>query len=145
MILRKTRSNLKYLLDSFLFYLAGSQAPYIHVILSYIVSITLYITQPLVRILLCIINLQLVCYHLHRYELCNDLIQFLVGMFSFQSEYILPDSVSTFLRARSATLVSNLRNCKFRKFETEGIEMPGGANSDVSHTCHNNAAIYEIS
>ena len=33
----------------------------------------------------------------------------------------------------------------FGNFETEGIEMPGGANSDVSHTCHNNAAIYEIS
>ena len=35
MILGKTRSNLKYLLDS-LFYLAGSQAPYIHIILSYV-------------------------------------------------------------------------------------------------------------
>ena len=35
----KTSSNLKYLLDS-LFYLAGSRAPYIHVILSYVVSIT---------------------------------------------------------------------------------------------------------
>ena len=37
--LYKTRSDLKYLLDS-LIYLAGSQAPYIHVILSYVVSIT---------------------------------------------------------------------------------------------------------
>ena len=46
----KTRSDPKYLLDS-LFYLAGSQAPYIHVILSYIVSITWYINQPLVRLL----------------------------------------------------------------------------------------------
>ena len=35
----KTRSDQKYLLDSLL-YLAGSQAPYIHVILSYVVSIT---------------------------------------------------------------------------------------------------------
>ena len=35
----KTRSDPKYLLDS-LFYLAESQAPYIHVILSYVVSIT---------------------------------------------------------------------------------------------------------
>ena len=35
----KTRSDLKYLLDS-LIYLAESRAPYIHVILSYIVSIT---------------------------------------------------------------------------------------------------------
>ena len=52
----KTRSDLKYLLDS-LYYLAWSQAPYIHVILSYIVSITWYITQPLVRMLLWIINL----------------------------------------------------------------------------------------
>ena len=43
----KTRSDLKYLLDS-LFYLAGSQVPYIHVILSYVVSITRYIIQPLV-------------------------------------------------------------------------------------------------
>ena len=51
----KTRSNPKYLLDS-LIYLAGSQTPYIHVILSYVVSITLYITQPLVRILLWFIN-----------------------------------------------------------------------------------------
>ena len=33
-----TRSDPKYLLDS-LIYLAGSQAPYIHVILSYVVSI----------------------------------------------------------------------------------------------------------
>ena len=39
MILYKTRSDPKYLLDS-LFYLAGSQVPYIHVILSYVVSIT---------------------------------------------------------------------------------------------------------
>ena len=38
------------LLDS-LIYLAGSQASYIHVILSYVVSITLCINQPLVRIL----------------------------------------------------------------------------------------------
>ena len=38
MILGKTRSNPKYLLDS-LIYLAESQAPYIHVILSYVVSI----------------------------------------------------------------------------------------------------------
>ena len=37
--LYKTRSDPKYLLDS-LFYLAGSRTPYIHVILSYIVSIT---------------------------------------------------------------------------------------------------------
>ena len=56
MIFGKTRSNLKYLLDS-LFYLAGSQVSYI---LSYVVSITIYINEPLVRILLCIINLQLV-------------------------------------------------------------------------------------
>ena len=55
MIFGKTRSDPKYLLDS-LIYLAESQAPYIHVILSYVVSITLYITQPLVRILLWIIN-----------------------------------------------------------------------------------------
>ena len=55
MIFGKTRSDLKYLLDS-LIYLAGSQAPYKHVIISYIVSITLYINQPLVRILLWIIN-----------------------------------------------------------------------------------------
>ena len=55
----KTRSNPKYLSDS-LFYLGGSHAPYIHVILSYIVSITIYINQPLVRILLHIINPQLV-------------------------------------------------------------------------------------
>ena len=48
----KTRSDLKYLLDS-LFYLAD-------VILSYVVSITLYINQPLVRILLWINNPQLV-------------------------------------------------------------------------------------
>ena len=39
MIVDKTRSNLKYLLDSLL-YLAGRQAPYIHIILSYVVSIT---------------------------------------------------------------------------------------------------------
>ena len=56
MIFIKTRSDPKYLLDS-LIYLAGSQAPYIHVILPYIVSITQYITQPLVRMLLQIINL----------------------------------------------------------------------------------------
>ena len=43
----KTRSDPKYLLDS-LYYMAGSRAPYIHVILSYVVSITWYITQPLV-------------------------------------------------------------------------------------------------
>ena len=59
MIFGKTRSDAKYLLDS-LFYLAGSQAPYVHVILSYIVSITLCINQPLLRILLHIINPQLV-------------------------------------------------------------------------------------
>ena len=56
MIFGKTRFDPKYLLDS-LFHLAGRQAPYIHVILSYVVSITLYINQPLVRILLQIINL----------------------------------------------------------------------------------------
>ena len=33
-----------------LYIMAGSQAPYIHVILSYIVSITKYISQPLVRL-----------------------------------------------------------------------------------------------
>ena len=77
MIFDKTRSDPKYLLDS-LFYLAGSQAPYIHVILSDIVSITWYINQPLVRLLLHITNLQLVWYHLHRFLLCNDLIQLLV-------------------------------------------------------------------
>ena len=49
MIFDKTRSDLKYLLDS-LFYLAGSQVPYIHVILSYVVSIMIYINQPLVRL-----------------------------------------------------------------------------------------------
>ena len=38
-IFGKTRSNPKYLLDS-LFYLAWRQAPYIHVILSYVMSIT---------------------------------------------------------------------------------------------------------
>ena len=32
---------------------------------------------------------------MHRYELRNDLIQFLLGMFGFQSEYISPYSVST--------------------------------------------------
>ena len=94
MIFVKTRSNLKYLQDS-LFYLAGSQAPYIHVLLSYVVSITWYINQPLVRLLLHIINLQLVWYHLHRSLLCNDLIQFLVRMFSFKSECISPYSIST--------------------------------------------------
>ena len=94
MILCKTRSDLKYLLDS-LFYLAQSQAPYIHVMLSYVVSITWYIIQPLVRLLLHITNPQLVWYHLHRYKLCNDLIQFLAVMFSFKSEYISPYSVST--------------------------------------------------
>ena len=72
-----------------------SWAPYIHVILSYVVSITWYINQPLVRLLLCITNLQLVWYHLHRFVLCNDLIQFLVRMFGFKSEYISPYSVST--------------------------------------------------
>ena len=92
--LYETRSNLKYLLDS-LFYLAESQAPYIHVILSYVVSITWYINQPLVRLLLCIINPQSVWYHLHRFVLCNDPIQFLVGIFSFKSEYISPYSIST--------------------------------------------------
>ena len=55
-IFSKTRSDLKYLLDS-LYYLAGSWAPYIHVILPYVVPITWYINQPLVRILLRIINL----------------------------------------------------------------------------------------
>ena len=94
LIFGKTRSNLKYILDS-LFYLAGSQAPYIHVILSYIVSITIYINQPLVRVLLHIINPQLVWYHLHRFVLCNDLIEFPVRMFSFKSEYISPYSIST--------------------------------------------------
>ena len=59
MIFVKTRSDPNYLLDS-LFYLAGSQAPYIHVILSYVVSITQYINQPLVRLLLHITNPQLV-------------------------------------------------------------------------------------
>ena len=34
-------------------------------------------------------------YHLHRYELCNDLIQLLVRMFSFKLEYISHDSIST--------------------------------------------------
>ena len=58
--------------------MAESQAPYIHVILSYVVSVTMYINQPLVRILL-----------------CNDPIQFLVGMFGFKSEYISPYSVPT--------------------------------------------------
>ena len=62
----------------------------------YIVSITWYIIQPLVRLLLRITNPQLVWYHLHRFELCNDPIQFLVGIFSLQSEYISPYSVSTF-------------------------------------------------
>ena len=61
----------------------------------YVVSITWYINQPLVRLLLCIINPQSVWYHLHRFVLCNDLIQFLVGMFSFKSEYISPYSIST--------------------------------------------------
>ena len=70
--------------------MAGSRAPYIHVILSYIVSITWYIIQPLVRLLLRITNLQLVWYHLH-----NDPIRFLVGMFSLQLEYISPYSIST--------------------------------------------------
>ena len=45
-----------YLLDNSLIYLAGSWAPFIHIILSYVVSITWYITQPLVRMLLQIIN-----------------------------------------------------------------------------------------
>ena len=58
-ILSKTRSDPKYLPDS-LFYLAESRALYIHATLSYIVSITIYINQPLVRLLLCIINPQLV-------------------------------------------------------------------------------------
>ena len=40
-IFGKTRSDLKYLLDS-LYYLAGSWAPYIHVILYYVMSITWY-------------------------------------------------------------------------------------------------------
>ena len=33
-----------------LIFMAVSQAPYIHVILSYVVSITKYINQPLVRL-----------------------------------------------------------------------------------------------
>ena len=90
----KTRSDPKYLLDS-LIYLAGSRAPYIHVILSYVVSITWYIIQPLVRLLLCITNPQLVWYHLHRFELRNDMLQFLIGMFGLLSEYISPYSIST--------------------------------------------------
>ena len=61
----------------------------------YIVSITWYITQPLGRLLLRITNLQLVWYHLHRFELHNDPIQFLLRMFSLQSEYISPYSIST--------------------------------------------------
>ena len=32
---------------------------------------------------------------MHRYELCNDPTQFLVGMFRFKSEYISLDSIST--------------------------------------------------
>ena len=48
MIFSKTRSDMKHLLDS-LFYLAESQAPYIHVI--HVVSIIIYINQPLVRLL----------------------------------------------------------------------------------------------
>ena len=39
MIFGKTRSDLKYLLDS-LIYLAGRQVPYIHVILSYVKNTT---------------------------------------------------------------------------------------------------------
>ena len=54
-----------------------------------------YINQPLVRLLLCITNPQLVWYHLHRYELRNDPIQFLIGMFGLLSEYISPYSIST--------------------------------------------------
>ena len=46
--------------SGFLIVSAGSWAPYIHVILSYVVSITWYITQPLVRLLLRITNPQLV-------------------------------------------------------------------------------------
>ena len=63
--------------------------------LTYVMSITWYINQPLVRLLLHIINPQLVWYHEHRFVLCNDLIQFLVGMFGSKSEYISPYSVST--------------------------------------------------
>ena len=55
-IRHKTWSDLKYLLNS-LYYLGESWAPYIHIILSYVVSITWYINQPLVRRLLQIINL----------------------------------------------------------------------------------------
>ena len=58
-------------------------------------SVTWYIIQPLVRLLLHITNPQLVWYHLHRFLLHNDPIQFLLGMFSLQSEYISPYSVST--------------------------------------------------
>ena len=64
-------------------------------ILSYVVSITWYIIQPLVRLLLCITSPQLVWYYLHRFVLCNNPIQFLLRMFSLQSEYISPYSVST--------------------------------------------------
>ena len=92
----KTRPDPKYFLDSLYNWLGVElQGPYIHVILFYIVSIKWYIIQPLVRLLLHITNLQLVWYHLHRYELCNDPIQFLLGMFGLQSEYISPYSIST--------------------------------------------------
>ena len=126
MIFGKTRSDLKYLLDS-LFYLAGSWAPYIHVILSYVVSITWYINQPLVRLLLCIINLQLVWYHLHRLILHNDLIQFLVGMFGFKLEYISPYSISTVSKWHTFPIVDLVLGCSIRDTtERQGrsLELP---------------------
>ena len=50
-----------------LYYLAGSRAPYIHIILSYIVSITWYITQPLVSYAAVDYqSYQSAWYHLHR-------------------------------------------------------------------------------
>ena len=61
--------------------MAGSLAPYIHVILAYVVSIT--ITQPLVRWWCCGLPIhQSSWYHLRQLLLRNDPIQFLVGMFS---------------------------------------------------------------
>ena len=70
----------------FLILMARSLAPYVQVILADIVSITWYLISHYWDLLLCIANLQLVWYHLHRSWLCNDPIQFLVGMFGFKLE-----------------------------------------------------------
>ena len=93
-IFGKTRSNPKYLLDFLILFGWESSSLYTCDTI-YVVSITWYINQPLVRLLLHIINPQLVWYHLHRFILCNDPIPFLVRMFSFKLEYISPYSVST--------------------------------------------------